>query len=178
MYLQLCNCDESPEHKSHCCSIGTPEYDVTSLPMPPEPPLSRPPDGQKTCNFISIRPDIEGMSEKYWGEILERTVSSGSLHALQRSFHSPMQLHQFHPKRPIQLTTSFSKNSNLNLTEEDNAANYSNSEPKLYEPHIYHDASCAKSQRQSDSFDEEQMQMESQQQQHLQRQQAITAPDI
>lgn len=145
--------------------------------MPPEPPLSRPPDGQKTCNFISIRPDIEGMSEKYWGEILERTVSSGSLHALQRSFHSPMQLHQFHTKRPIQLTTSFSKNSNLNLNEEDIATNYSNSEPKLYEPHIYHDASCAKSQRHSDSFDEQQNQMDSQQQ-HLQRQQAITAPDI
>lgn len=175
MYLQFCNCEESPEHKSHCCSIGTPEYDVTSLPMPPEPPLSRPPDGQKTCNFISIRPDIEGMSEKYWGEILERTVSSGSLHALQRSFNSPMQLHhQIHTKRPIQLTTSFSKNSNLNLTEED-IVNYSNSnsEPKLFEPHIYHDASCAKSQRHSDCFDEQQMQM-----QHVQRQHGITAPDI
>lgn len=146
--------------------------------MPPEPPLSRPPDGQKTCNFISIRPDIEGMSEKYWGEILERTVSSGSLHALQRSLHSPMQLHQIYPKRPIQLTTSFSKNSNINLTEED-IVNYSNSnsEPKLFEPHIYHDASCAKSQRHSGSFDE-QLQQQQQQQMQMQRQHGITAPDI
>ncbi|XP_065170945.1 probable G-protein coupled receptor 21 isoform X2 [Atheta coriaria] len=31
--------------------------------------------------------DLEGLSEKYWGEILERTLSSSSLHNLQRNFH-------------------------------------------------------------------------------------------
>lgn len=30
--------------------------------------------------------DFEGLSEKYWGEILERTLSSTSLHALQRAY--------------------------------------------------------------------------------------------
>ncbi|GLV41769.1 uncharacterized protein CBL_12058 [Carabus blaptoides fortunei] len=32
--------------------------------------------------------DLEGLSEKYWGEILERTLSSSSLHALQRAYGS------------------------------------------------------------------------------------------
>lgn len=34
--------------------------------------------------------DLEGLSEKYWGEILERTLSSSSLHALQRAYSQPM----------------------------------------------------------------------------------------
>ncbi|XP_072396800.1 trace amine-associated receptor 1 isoform X1 [Diabrotica undecimpunctata] len=33
--------------------------------------------------------DFDGLSEKYWGEILERTLSSTSLHALQRSYSHP-----------------------------------------------------------------------------------------
>ncbi|CAH0553002.1 unnamed protein product [Brassicogethes aeneus] len=33
--------------------------------------------------------ELEGLSEKYWGEILERTLSSSSLHALQRAFSQP-----------------------------------------------------------------------------------------
>lgn len=35
--------------------------------------------------------DFDTLSEKYWGEILERTVSSSSLQALQRSYseHNP-----------------------------------------------------------------------------------------
>jgi hypothetical protein len=32
------------------------------------------------------RSDLEGLSEKYWGEILERTVSSNSLQRLQRVY--------------------------------------------------------------------------------------------
>ncbi|XP_068911242.1 trace amine-associated receptor 1 isoform X2 [Tenebrio molitor] len=36
--------------------------------------------------------DLEGLSEKYWGEILERTLSSSSLQALQRAYsHSRME---------------------------------------------------------------------------------------
>ncbi|XP_067000932.2 trace amine-associated receptor 1 [Anabrus simplex] len=35
------------------------------------------------------RNDFEGLSEKYWGEILERTVSSNSLQALQRVYGHP-----------------------------------------------------------------------------------------
>lgn len=34
--------------------------------------------------------DLEGLSEKYWGEILERTLSSSSLHALQRAYSHPV----------------------------------------------------------------------------------------
>lgn len=33
--------------------------------------------------------DFEGLSEKYWGEILERTLSSSSLHALQKAYTHP-----------------------------------------------------------------------------------------
>ncbi|NP_001280536.1 CG13597-like amine receptor isoform X1 [Tribolium castaneum] len=33
--------------------------------------------------------DLEGLSEKYWGEILERTLSSSSLQALQRAYSHP-----------------------------------------------------------------------------------------
>lgn len=152
---------------------------MSSIPLPPDPPmLSRPScnqvaDGQSNYNFIPIRPDIEGMSEKYWGEILERTVSSGSLHGLQRSLNSPLELQQIHTKRPIQLTTSFNKNMNLNVTEEDNIK-YSNSQsdPKLFEPYSYHDVSCAKNQRECYSFDEQKLKTS------MQHDLPITAPDI
>ncbi|XP_059607792.1 trace amine-associated receptor 1 [Phlebotomus argentipes] len=69
-----CTSDDPMARKSRCCSVSS-ECDPISLPVPPAPPKSQPP-----------RPDIEGMSEKYWGEILERTVSSTSLHALQRAY--------------------------------------------------------------------------------------------
>ncbi|RZF46829.1 hypothetical protein LSTR_LSTR008061 [Laodelphax striatellus] len=53
-----------PSHHQHCCpSAG-------SIPMTVPPP----------------RADFEGMSEKHWGEILERTVSSNSLQAMQRVY--------------------------------------------------------------------------------------------
>ncbi|XP_055705323.1 trace amine-associated receptor 1 [Phlebotomus papatasi] len=70
-----CSSDDPTTRKSRCCSVSS-ECDPISLPVPPGPPKSQPP-----------RPDIEGLSEKYWGEILERTVSSTSLHALQRAYH-------------------------------------------------------------------------------------------
>ncbi|XP_069964018.1 alpha-2C adrenergic receptor [Bactrocera oleae] len=78
-------------------------------------------------SFTSVRPDIEGLSEKYWGEILERTVSSGSLHALTKSFphaaphhyyahHQPTHQQTFPPPpHTATMTTSFSKHSELNL---------------------------------------------------------------
>nr|NP_611917.2 uncharacterized protein Dmel_CG13579, isoform A [Drosophila melanogaster]AAF47210.2 uncharacterized protein Dmel_CG13579, isoform A [Drosophila melanogaster] len=113
---------------------------------------------QATETFSTTRPDIEGLSEKYWGEILERTVSSGNLNAMQKhlpphlpyahhlvhQIHQPQQHHQ-------QQTTSFSKASdlqlNLNLSQAATAAElgkFSNSEPKLCE-HLFHDVNCAKS---------------------------------
>ena len=113
--------------------------------------------------YATVRPDIEGLSEKYWGEILERTVSSGNLHAMQKSFpnfpyhqHSGVgvhgYVHQVHQPQQHQ-TTSFSKHSDLHLNMSTNAAQeataaelskFSTSEPKLCE-HLFHDANCAKS---------------------------------
>lgn len=46
---------------------------------------------QRCCGTITHAHgcDLEGLSEKYWGEILERTLSSTSLHALQRAYSHP-----------------------------------------------------------------------------------------
>ncbi|XP_050325869.1 uncharacterized protein LOC126756675 [Bactrocera neohumeralis] len=203
--------EDTPEHKSPCCHINS-DFEITTLPLPPEPPTGRPPKGgdaagdnngseggnsssggggsssrggggsgirggsvlgicarartnslsrsasqqaRKNANsgaggcsnsshghhghshhggggggmsFTSVRPDIEGLSEKYWGEILERTVSSGSLHALTKSFphaaphhyyaahHQPAHQQTFPPPpHTATMTTSFSKHSELNL---------------------------------------------------------------
>lgn len=68
LYFQFF-CKNSKEHKSHqqhCCS-------------------------NSSSGVIAHNPgcDFEGLSEKYWGEILERTLSSSSLHALQRAYSHP-----------------------------------------------------------------------------------------
>lgn len=217
--------EDTPEHKSACCHINANDFEITTLPMPPEPPISRPPANNSGSSgggtgggggnvggigssiggsvlgicarsranslsrsasqyirgtlggggvhghahqptgegYATVRPDIEGLSEKYWGEILERTVSSGNLHAMQKSFpHFPYhqhsgigvhghQVHQVHQPQQHQ-TTSFSKHSDLHLNissmaQEATAAElskFSTSEPKLCE-HLFHDANCAKS---------------------------------
>ncbi|XP_034478231.1 5-hydroxytryptamine receptor 1D [Drosophila innubila] len=215
--------EDTPEHKSACCHINANDFEITTLPMPPEPPVSRPPannggtsGGGGGCGgggggisgaiggsvlgicarsranslsrsasqyirgtlggggahghahqpagdgYATVRPDIEGLSEKYWGEILERTVSSGNLHAMQKTFpHFPYHqhsgigvhghVHQVHQPQQHQ-TTSFSKHSDLHLNisttaQEATAAElskFSTSEPKLCE-HLFHDANCAKS---------------------------------
>lgn len=51
--------------------------------MPPGPPTSRPPE-----TMIQHHTDYDTLSEKYWGEILERTVSSSSLQTLQQRTYS------------------------------------------------------------------------------------------
>ncbi|XP_068083217.1 trace amine-associated receptor 8c [Anabrus simplex] len=45
--------------------------------------------GLATHQMTAGRSDFEGLSEKYWGEILERTVSSNSLQTLQRVYGHP-----------------------------------------------------------------------------------------
>ncbi|KPJ06747.1 Beta-2 adrenergic receptor [Papilio machaon] len=40
-----------------------------------------------TSEGIHSKGEFEGLGEKYWGEILERTVSSTSLHAIQKACH-------------------------------------------------------------------------------------------
>ncbi|KAM7345395.1 uncharacterized protein ACRADG_011716 isoform 1-T3 [Cochliomyia hominivorax] len=225
--------EDTPEHKSPCCHINS-DFEITTLPMPPEPPTSRPPtqnndnnsggtnttasglvgagsvggsvlgicararsnslsrstsfhirdggggfnsnNGHHThhhehgYNTSTVRPDIEGLSEKYWGEILERTVSSNSLHAAMQKSYMPTatqqqkQQHYAHHghhqhgtgvNNPMMMTTSFSKQSDLNLhirEHEDNLVDspnimsstttsdlnkFSTSEPKLCE-HEHH----------------------------------------
>lgn len=106
--------NSSSGQKSRCCSVSS-ECDPISLPLPPGPPASRPP-----------KHDIEGLSEKYWGEILERTVSSSSLHALQRSYGQ----HGTH---------------NNSMSGLNQSLHVSSSEPRLCE-HDLHDINCAKNQ--------------------------------
>lgn len=54
--------------------------------MPPGPPTSQPPE-----QLIQHQSDYDTLSEKYWGEILERTVSSSSLQTLQqRTYSTPI----------------------------------------------------------------------------------------
>lgn len=125
--------------------------------MPPGPPASRPP-----------RTDLEGLSEKYWGEILERTVSSNSLHALQRVYGQPPHLQQqqlMHKGSAIEMNGSTAgfmagcgvggggvsgdsgsgcggAGSGDNFEQNVHLSNFSNSEPRLCEQ--FHDANCAK----------------------------------
>lgn len=81
-FVQCLHSDKDAiNQKSRCCSISS-DFDPlannhSNMPMPPGPPKSHPPRSSA---------DAERMSEKYWGEILERTLSSTSLHALQQSF--------------------------------------------------------------------------------------------
>ncbi|XP_058463405.1 5-hydroxytryptamine receptor 1D isoform X1 [Malaya genurostris] len=77
------------------CSISL-EYDhhMTSLPLPPGPP---PPTICRSTNHTT-RPDIE-CSDKYWGDILEQTFSTGSMNAIHRSSSAsavPYHLHRHH----------------------------------------------------------------------------------
>lgn len=87
---------EEMNEKSRCCSLSS-DFDpltTNNMPMPPGPPKSHPPRSS----------DVERMSEKYWGEILERTLSSTSLHALQQSFSGnggSVGLHHSHSRTPL-----------------------------------------------------------------------------
>ncbi|CAG9787828.1 unnamed protein product [Diatraea saccharalis] len=50
-----------------------------------------------TSDGMHSKGEFEGLGEKYWGEILERTVSSTSLHAIQKACH----------RDPLRCTGSF-----------------------------------------------------------------------
>ncbi|KFB40406.1 hypothetical protein ZHAS_00007911 [Anopheles sinensis] len=79
---QCTDSHSSPEEK---CSISL-DYDhrLTTLPLPPGPP---PASICRSANHTP-RPDVE-CSEKYWGDILERTFSTGSINTLHRIGSSP-----------------------------------------------------------------------------------------
>lgn len=79
--FQCCFREESSsEHKLQCCSVSS-ECEANPLPLPPPPAI-------RSVSKAMPPPhtDFDTLSEKYWGEILERTVSSSSLQALQRSY--------------------------------------------------------------------------------------------
>lgn len=118
--------------------------------LPPLPPLSmRPSNTSLTAN--TQRTDIDGLSEKYWGEILERTLSSTSLHNLQRTYghnHNHYQTNHFstHNSHQINNHSNLLNNntySDINLNKSENNLYYSNSEPQICE-HDLHDINCAK----------------------------------
>lgn len=46
-----------------------------------------------TSDGLHSKREFEGVHEKYWGEILDRTVSSSSLNAIQKACHRDHQLH-------------------------------------------------------------------------------------
>lgn len=94
--------------------------------------------------------DYDGLSEKYWGEILERTFSSNSLHALQH--HQPptqQHNHQHYHNTQVHHNGKFhhpfgnAAFSDINLNRSDTNLYYSTSEPRLCELDL-HDINCAK----------------------------------
>lgn len=141
--------DDGKHHHSCTMSIEC-DHDI---PLPPLPKMVAPSISGNTT-------DYDGLSEKYWGEILERTFSSNSLHAMQQQ-QQQQQHHQNHYQHNHQTHNSHSnsngRNSNgkyhhfgnssafsdINLNRSDTNLYYSNSEPRLCE-HDLHDINCAK----------------------------------
>lgn len=62
--------------------------------MVPGPPQSQPPS-----SIAQLQCDYDTLSEKYWGEILERTVSSNSLQTLQQRTYSTVSEHPYLPSQ-------------------------------------------------------------------------------
>lgn len=96
--------------------------------------------------------DYDGLSEKYWGEILERSFSSNSLHQATVQYHQHQQEQQ-HNNRMMMLHNSSRHNlndkstkfSDINLNRNETNLYYSNSEPHLVcEYDLQHDINCAK----------------------------------
>jgi hypothetical protein len=72
----LCRRQQPLNSKARCCRTNSSGAGTTQTAAPPM--------------ASGARGDLEGLSEKYWGEILERTVSSNSLQRLQRVYgHAP-----------------------------------------------------------------------------------------
>lgn len=126
------------DFKSHCCSMSL-ECDH-EIPLPPLPKMSANRPSTITGNTHGTTlSDFDGLSEKYWGEILERTFSSNSLHALQHNHqHNHHAMHN--NKHHFSNNTAFS---DINLNRSETNLYYSNSEPRLCE-HDLHDINCAK----------------------------------
>lgn len=142
--LQCFRRNNSKSYKSRCCSLSL-ECDH-EIPMPPLPKVvpNRPTTITGNSHGTTTLTDFDGLSEKYWGEILERSFSSNSLHALQ--FNNHHQHNQLHPlynqKHHFNNNTALS---DINLNRSETNLYYSNSEPRLCD-HDLHDINCAKNQ--------------------------------
>lgn len=115
------------------------------IPLPPLPKMtaSRP----STITGNTHLADYDGLSEKYWGDILERTFSSNSLHAIQLNHYNHHHQNHNHNntmhnnrKHHFGNNTAFS---DINLNRSETNLYYSNSEPRLCD-HDLHDINCAK----------------------------------
>lgn len=108
------------------------------IPLPPLPKMM-------ASTISGNNADYDGLSEKYWGEILERTFSSNSLHAIQHQQHHHQHNHhiQVHHNGKHHHPYGNSAFSDINLNRSDTNLYYSTSEPRLCELDL-HDISCAK----------------------------------
>ncbi|XP_055536339.1 5-hydroxytryptamine receptor 1 isoform X2 [Wyeomyia smithii] len=172
-FRQICRdmlaskCFSSRTSLDEKCSISL-EYGphMTPLPLPPGPP---PPTICRSANHTP-RPDIE-CSEKYWGDILERTFSSGSINTIHRGTASnsavynmhrhPHRVHQYHYQHQLHNGNSnhHSTNSIYKFPRDHDSDHYvdsgrdgeftvifptTNSDPQMTGEHELHDINCAK----------------------------------
>ncbi|XP_055312764.1 5-hydroxytryptamine receptor 1D [Sitodiplosis mosellana] len=80
--------DTTSEQKLRCCSVSS-ECNLNGLaPAGPSRPVS---------SLIPPQTDYDTLSEKYWGEILERTVSSSSLQTLRSAQQRTYNIVSEHP---------------------------------------------------------------------------------
>ncbi|XP_062564101.1 5-hydroxytryptamine receptor 1D [Armigeres subalbatus] len=139
------------------CSISL-EYDqhLTALPLPPGPP---PATICRSANHTP-RPDIE-CPEQYWGGILERTYSTGSINALHRSTSSSSNayhqttLHRHHPWHRHHHQNGNNHHSSNSIHKTPISGDHggkdftvifptTNSDPVMSCEHELHDINCAK----------------------------------
>lgn len=114
---------------------------MTSLPpLPPVPRTDMDNVCIKSIELINKVVEKKYFQEKFWGEILERTLSSNSLNLLQRTYGQ-------NANNSISKIYLSNTNSDINLNSLINDRHdqkyLSNSEPKLCE-HDLHDINCAK----------------------------------
>lgn len=139
--------------KAHCCDM-TYECDH-EIPLPPLAPkgisANRPSTITSSMHETTTLSDIDGLSEKYWGEILERSFSSNSLHTPSQYQHQH-QNHQNHNRMSAMMHHNNNGKhhngtlfSDINLNRSETNLYYSNSEPHLVSEYdLQHDINCAK----------------------------------
>lgn len=135
--------------KPYCCDM---RYECDhELPLPPLPKTitNRPSTITGSSHETTTITDFDGLSEKYWGEILERSFSSNSLQASVQ-YHQQQQqrnnrMMMLHNSSRHHLNDKNTKFSDINLNRDETNLYYSNSEPHLVcEYDLQHDINCAK----------------------------------